>query len=137
MTDRAFRQLLLASLAMSLLGAGVDLLFPSLVPEEFQRAQQIHDSALSSARLTIVTAAGITAFLVYVVVIYGLYRFRRWSPTLAVVCTAMAIPIWPVGGATAQSGIATSLSWLSEYLWGAVLALIYVSPLRARFRSDG
>lgn len=134
MTTTQYRSLLIASLLVGILGGGMDLAFPALLPEGFHQAQELHDAGIPTPRLILVFGLGIVALVLYVACLYGLYRFRSWAPRLSVVGTVVAMAIFPLSGAFAQSGAAISASYLASYLWGAALVLAYVPPISAKFR---
>ena len=133
MTPTHYRALLIASFVVGLLGGIVDLLVPSLVADAFHAVQKTQDDSMSTARLLAALVFGIVGLLLYVAALYGLYCFRSWAPRIAVVGTALILLAWPLFGASAQSGIAVSISYLASYLWGAVLVLSYVSPFKDQF----
>lgn len=134
MTVRAFRLLLIASVATGLLGGTIDLLVPSLLSEYFRHAQDTQDSALSTSRLLFVATLGGGLLVMLVACIHGLYQLRSWAPRLALLSTLLALAIPPVAGAFAQSGYAISLSYVASYLWGVVLFLALAPPFNAHFR---
>ncbi len=76
---------------------------------------------------------GIIVVILLFVSIYGLFRFRSWAPRLSVIATALSLFCWPFSGAYAQSGLAFSISFLASYLWGAVIVLAFVQPLKKEF----
>jgi hypothetical protein len=137
-TIAQYRLLLTAFLVLGIAGGALDLVFPSLLPEEFRVAQTQHDDALSTGRTFIFTILGICTLAFGIASIYGLYRIRPWAPRVALVTTVLAVLVWPFGGAFAQSGAAVGLNFLASYLWGAVVVLAYVPPLNSMFeRRDG
>ena len=133
MSASQFRTLLVASIAVGIVAGGLDLVFPALVPNGFHDAQKVQDDAISSMGLLMIAVLIILAFVLLIASTYGLYKFRRWAPRLALVSTAVALLIGPFMGAFAQSGYSISLSYMASYLWGAVLVLIYVPPLNSKF----
>jgi hypothetical protein len=137
-TIAQYRLLLIAFLVVGVAGGALDLVFPALLPEEFQVAQQHHDDGLSTGRTFIFTIAGLCTLLFGIVSTYGLYQVRPWAPRFALVTTVLAVLVWPLGGAFAQSGAAMGLDFLASYLWGAAVVLAHVPPLNSMFeRRDG
>lgn len=133
MTPRSYRALLLASVVLGIFGAVFDTVFPSALPTVFAQAQEAHDNSLSTPKLLLAGLGGLVLLILGVTSTVGLYQFRFWAPKLALITTALALPLFPLFGATAISGYATALNEISSTLWGAVLALVYFSPLRERF----
>ena len=133
MNERYYRLLVIASVAVGLVGALFDTLFPSLLPQSFRDAQQIHDAGFSTLHLIVAMLLGIVSAVLYVASIYGLYRFRSWAPRLSIITTVILIVVCPFTGVWVQSGVTVSFSYLASYLWGAVLVLPFTPPLKARF----
>jgi hypothetical protein len=132
-TIAQYRLLLIAFVVLGIAGGALDLVFPALLPEEFQVAQKFQDDSLSTGRTFIFTIVGVCTLVFGVASIYGLYQFRPWAPRWALVATVLAVLLWPFGGAYAQSGAAMGLNFLASYLWGAVVVLAHVPPLNAMF----
>jgi hypothetical protein len=136
MTIAQYRLLLIAFVVVGIAGGALDLLFPALLPEEFQIAQKHLDDGLSTGRTFIFTIVGVCTVAFGIASTYGLYRFRPWAPRLALVTTVLSLLVWPIGGAFAQSGAAVGLNFLASYLWGAAVALAYIPPLNSMFKGD-
>ena len=123
MNDHGFRVLLVASLVFGVVASNLDSVFPALLPDAFRAAQRQQANALSGGWLFVFSAVGLMALVLYVVSFYGLYRRRSWAPRLAVIGTVVAVFVWPLFGATAQSGVAASFSYVAWLMWGAVVVL--------------
>lgn len=128
--------MLLFSFALGLVGAFLDFAIPSLVPSVILKAVQEHDAAMSMTRqfigvLLIFAGVGLSWLAMY-----GLYRFRRWAPRLAVVGTVISLLALPVFNFTSQSGFASAFISLSTSLWGAAVVLCYIDPYRAWFEGE-
>lgn len=137
MTPQTYRALLLASVAFGIFSALFDTVFPSALPAAFVQAQEAHDSSLTTASILLGGIGGLVLLVIGVTSTVGLYQFRPWAPRLAVVTTALALPLISLLGATASSGYAMALNEISSTLWGAVVALAYFSPLRNCFVRTG
>jgi len=127
-----FRALLIASVATGVAGSFLDLAFPALIPESMAKAFEALPPPSSLALfgagvLVLITAGGIVTTVV------GLYLFQPWSRTLAIWMTALGLLFNPLFGISMQSGWAQLLLDVSSVLWGAVLAMSYVSSLSSRF----
>lgn len=138
MSTRQYRALLIASIIVGLVGGGIDLVFPQLVPEAFHQAQTAHDNAFSTVSLFLFVGFGVFGVALLFASSYGLYRFRPWAPRLSLISTVLCLLCWSFSGAFAQSGVAIAISYFSSYLWGAVIILAYVQPLNTLFsRREG
>lgn len=127
-----YRSLLLASIGLALLGGAIDQQFGNLIPDTllkaFKELPRPDDSVLMiSGLLTLVTFGGIVGAII------GLYHFKPWSRELAVVMTLLQLLFYPLGGVWLQSGWSAMLLDLSSTLWGAVIAISYVSSLSRNF----
>ena len=127
-----FRGLLLASVGTGLLGSLIDQQFSGLIPasllKAFKELPAPPDAVvLLSSVLVLITFGGIVASII------GLYQFRPWSRVVAVTMTLLQLLFYPLGGVWLQSGWAALLLDLSSTLWGAVLAVSYVSSLSRLF----
>jgi hypothetical protein len=130
-----FRGLLIASIGLALLGSAIDQQFTSLIPatilKAFAEMPKPSDTVvLLSSVLTLVTFGGIIGSIV------GLYQFRPWSRELAVAMTLLQLLFYPLGRVWVQSGWSAMLLDLSSTLWGAVIAISYVSSLSRLFTAE-
>lgn len=129
-----FRALLLASIVTGLAGSFIDLVFPSLIPQSLSAAfdalpETPAPAVFGASVLVVVTFGGTVAAMV------GLYHFQAWSRPLALVMTVLSLLFFPLLGASIASGWSSLLLEVSTTLWGAVLAMSYVSSLSGRFQS--
>lgn len=119
------------------MGAVFDTVVPSALPDAFSQAQEAYDASQTTTYLLLTGFGALVLFIVGVASFVGLYLFRSWAPRLAIIATALAMPITILIGPMAVSGWTTTLNELSSMLWGVVLILPYLSPLRERFaKSD-
>ena len=128
---KLFRGLLLASVVTGLIGSMIDQQFDLIPPtllKAFKELPAQPDSALLlSSLLVLITFGGIVGAIV------GLFQFRPWSRGLAVSMTLLQLLFYPLGGVWIQSGWASLLIDLSSTLWGAVIAISYVSSISTLF----
>ena len=132
--ESRFRALLVASMALGLLGAFIDLAVPTLIPPELAAAHD--DFAGSDLGMSAAVTFGVASVVLVVgglVSLYGLWFFRRWGPRLAVGITVLAYLIYPFLGYNLSSGLASTLTDVSTLLWGIVLAMAFLPPLKERF----
>jgi hypothetical protein len=133
MTKFQYRIILLLSLFLGTLGGFLDLAVPSLIPDALRVAQEEYDAGLPTPRLVIGLVFGLPGAGLALISTYGLYRFRRWAPRLAVVGTALTLIGWLGLGFSGQSGFAAAFSYLASYLWGGCVMLCYAAPYRSWF----
>jgi uncharacterized membrane protein (DUF2068 family) len=137
MTPTLYRALLLASIAIGVIGGTLDLIFPALLPDAFRAAQTEYDEALADSHAIMLGLGAVLLLIVLLCTTYGLYRFRSWARSAALISTAFALATYPLIGPTSQSGLAASVDALASYLWGAILALSFVPPIAGRFTKPG
>jgi hypothetical protein len=129
-----FRALIVASVVIGLIGSFIDVVFPGLIPEPVSQAfESLPDS--STPALVVASALVVVTFGGTIAAIIGLYFFQPWSRTLAVAMTVLSLLFYPLLGVSVESGWAALLLELSTTLWGAVLAMSYVSSLSTRFEA--
>jgi urea transporter len=128
-----FRALVVGSLALGMLGAVVDVMFPGLIPEELREAESDLTDELSTIPTMLAGGSAVAALVLGVVSAIGPLMFRRWGRTLALVATAAGLAAYPFIGYVLMSGVGLGLYELSSVMWGAVLALAYCSTISDRF----
>jgi hypothetical protein len=127
-----YRLLILASIFVGLVGSFLDLALPGLVPEPMFAAFEAQPPPSTTA-LTVVSVLVLITFGGGIAATIGLYFFQAWSRPLAIWMTALGLLFHPVLGVSLQSGWAQLMLDVSTLLWGAVIAMSYVSSLRERF----
>jgi hypothetical protein len=133
-----FRFLVVASLAIAVLGACVDFLIPGLLPQVLDDAYQAYAAAEEPSMLFALTLGGVALVLLIGVVAgtIGLLLFKSWSRQLSLWLSVFAIFCSPFSGPVVYSGWANMLTEISMMLWGAVLAMAYFSEVKVRFSGD-
>lgn len=123
-----FRLLLASSVASALIGAGIDLALPGLVPPDLASAKEVQDQGLSDAYVFGLAAALVIAFVPTVASIYGLFRLRSWAPKWTFVSTVLGLVVSAFDIASVQSGLAMAFLYLASYMWGAILLICCSKP---------
>ena len=134
MSPKHFRYFLIAYLALGIAGGIFDFVFPSAVPEVLSNAQEANDAELSNTSLVVGALLVVVALPIGIASFVGLYLFRPWAPRLAVAVSIGVLFVLPLLGASVASGWSAALGSLSATLWGVILALVYFSPLKERFK---
>jgi formate-dependent nitrite reductase membrane component NrfD len=138
MTVGYFRLLVVVSLIIGIIGGTVDLVFPALMPEPIQQAQELQNSALSMARVFFVGGLAFVLLILLIPCFYGLYMLRPWAPRLSLIVSVLSLVVVVASGTYAQSGLALAMSYLGSNIWGAVLVIALCPPFNAHFkRRDG
>lgn len=127
-----FRGLLVASVVTGLAGSFLDVAFANLIPAALNDAFE----ALPPPQMLALFGAGVLFLITFggiIATVVGLYLFQPWSRQLALWMTALGLLFHPLFGVSLQSGWAQLLLDLSSLLWGAVLAMSFVSSVSSRF----
>ena len=132
-TPRFFRGLILASVALPVLGGTITLLLPNLLPESLRLAEEQMFDAWSLDSLIGLVIGGLAYGLAAIVALVGLFLFKRWARPLNVALTGGLFVIWPVIGYNISSGWAQACNDVAFVLWGVVLAMAYLPPICERF----
>ena len=132
MTAASFRVLVVASIALELLGAVIDLLLPSLIPQSITSA--VDGLPLSSAFENYWFIGFVLVYaLAMLVASVGLIFFRRWARAICFWGSLAGFALYPLVGPMVYSGLSLAMQDLSSIMWGAVLAIAFFSPLRKQF----
>lgn len=141
MTVRQFRVFLTVGLMLGLFGAFADTVFPQLTPElivqasDAQHAEEmkkLHGASLPASLGWLVLL--IVFLLSFVSGAVGLYLLKPWAPRIALFSTVLGYLSMPILPYVTQSGLAYSANALSGTMWGAVLALAFLTPFNAHFK---
>jgi hypothetical protein len=130
-----FRGLILASVAAGLLGGALDVLIPELLPESLVRMLR----ELPQASGEVAVSVNLLRFLGLVIALtaaVGLFMFKPWAPGFALAITVTNLLFYPLYGVRASSSWSLLFRDVSTTLWGAVVAMSYVSSLAPRFKFD-
>ncbi len=127
-----FRGLIIASVVTALMSSAVD---PDLVPASLLRAfnELPTPQAEVAVSLSLLTFIGLGCTLAATA---GLFMFKPWSRGFAVIISLLSLVFYPMYGVQVKSGWSLLLLDVSSTLWGAVLAISYVSSLSHRFAFD-
>ena len=115
-----------------------DFLVPSALPEVLTRALEAYDALPGRDNAVFLVSAAAVCLVVSLAAVVGLYLFRSWAPRLAVISTPLLMLVTVLKGPVVVSGWGMALADLSSILWGIVVVLPYLSPLKESFaRQDG
>lgn len=136
MSSLQFRLLLAVAVGCGVLSALMDTLIPSLVPSELSRAVDslLPPAGLSPLALGLVACVWGAAWLVGLV---GMALFKAWGRAVFLATTIAEFLFYPLFGPAVSSWLAQALTDATSLMFGAALAIAYLSPLRARFGSRG
>jgi hypothetical protein len=133
LSRQTFRYLMLASLLLSIMAAGLDLVFPELIPASVRDADEAEMENVAIARLFVIAGASLTAAIAALAAFVGLFLFKPWARGLNVLLCASTLLLWPLLGHSISSGWAQALGEVSLLIWGAVTAMSYLPPIAEAF----
>ena len=137
MTWKNFRILLVLSWLLVIAGAVASFATENSLPPELQSyLARVENAPLANGE--IVLAVVDVTFIVFAVVLtVALFRFRRWAMTLLPVSYVLGFVLIPVNGPYVESGWVSILFYLGSLVDGIILALVYFTPLRESFETNG
>jgi len=133
MSRLAFRRFIIAYVALAVPAIFIDLILPMLVPAPLRAAQQALDAEASTVSLAILIVGLLLLLGGLVAALLGLFRFRRWGRTAAMIFTVISLVAQPFAGPTVQSGLTSALIGASSIIWGAILLAAYYLPIAREF----
>lgn len=133
-----FRFLVVASIAISVLGASVDSFVPGLLPTVLEDAYEAYAAAEEPTMSRALTLGGLALVLLVGAVVgtIGLLLFKPWGRQLSLWLSAVAMLSYPFLGPVVYSGWTAMLTETSMMLWGAALAMAYFAEIKVRFERD-
>ena len=86
-------------------------------------------------KLVVLVVIGVIATIFAVVSFFGLLLFKSWAKPMYLAGFVLFMPLYPFMGVTVYSGISQILYDLSVIASGAILAMLYFSPVSELYRS--
>lgn len=135
MTKNQFRILIVSSLLVAILAEAFEVFWPDPVlvgvNEIILEYEEIAEGWGGTVLVALISIGAVLAVASFV----GMLMFRPWSRPTYLISLVLAFGLSPFLGATVYSGISQTLFDLSTVISGAILALIYYSPI-ADFFND-
>jgi hypothetical protein len=136
-TSSGFRCLVVLSVLADISAIFVDMVFPSLLPVQWQydlisASENLPPWMQEHAFLSIAVLGSLV--LAWMGGFAGLLFFKRWGRALSLYLTfvRMGLGIW-LAEPSYSSGVSFALALIGATLWGFVLALSYYSAVAQRF----
>lgn len=136
LTKAHMRWLILSSLLFTIVGAAFELIWPSPILEQVADFAYQLEPEVEGIGQTILFATLMVALVLCIASFVGLLLFKNWSRLLFLACFVLFLPVYPFIGITVSSGTSQIFYDLSMMTSGAVLALIYCSPVADYYRKD-
>lgn len=131
MPSKAFlRTLIVAEIALLIIGLVVSLLTESSLPEPLRAFLDAEAKAEMTAKEMMMFAATIPLLILLLVSSVGLFFFWRPARSLYLIATVAGLLLAPFFGPYVDAGWATAFDEAAILVSGVILALIYFSPLK-------
>jgi hypothetical protein len=131
-----FRILVVTDLVLILLVAVVGLVSESSLPEPLRAFEQSRAEADMTTSEWIIVGVGVPLIVAIFVASFGLMFFWRNARSLFSVTTILALLVVPFGGPYITTGFGSALESLSCGFTGFLLAIIYFSPIKEKFKKQ-
>ena len=133
MTKRAFRGLVLVSLALLFLGVVVELVSESSLPEPLRSYVQAEGEKELQPSDWLILAAVLVALPLLIAATLGLCFFKNWARWAYLVVCVVFVAFSPLLGPVVQPAWSAAFEDCSTILTGVILALSFFSPISAYF----
>lgn len=141
-----FRGLIITALALfaAEVATGVMAYFGPGVPAAVQSYLDTKNAGtlsnvFSEANLGTQIAVGILMLLylvAFIAALVGLLGFRRWARWLFIIVTSLTLIFLASGGMTLSTPLESLATTLGAMANGAILTLLFIEPIRERFRRE-
>jgi len=141
-----FRGLIVTALAVfaAEVATGVMAYFGPEIPAAVQSYLNAKNTGtlanvFSEANLGTQIAVGILMVLyliAFVAALIGLLGFRRWARWLFIIVTSLTLIFLASGGMTLSTSLESLASTIRAMVDGAILTLLFIEPIRERFRRE-
>jgi len=125
--EKIFRNLIIADLAIIV--AMVVATFNE--PEHIRLLLEQTDQGIYDTGAGVIFA--LLFLLVYLVNLFMLYKYFRFGKILYLILFIVSIVLSLMAGTTVSSAFQETLAWLGGVLSGAILILLYYSPIKTKF----
>lgn len=135
-TKGQFRWLVTAFVMVLIMGVVASLAGESSLPtplRDYLRERSEVGAAGISGRDMVLIGVAIPLLIAAFVSFIGLYCFWRFARPLTVVVVCVGLCLYPLAGPVVESAWASLLFDLGNLLTGAIVALMYASPVSAWF----
>src|SRR2546426_9224829 len=103
MSAKYFRWSIILSVLLAVGSAGVDALFPSLIPQSLSVALENEPVPRILENLTLSLLVFLPLAAAWIIGTVGLFLFKRWGRTLSLYSTVLGFGLYPFFGPTVSS----------------------------------
>ena len=134
--ESRFRLVLLASLAIELIGVPVSLISERFLPAPLVAYLDFETEQPMTVTEIVLAVAALVIFIVSIWNFVQLYRFRHSARPIAIVLTVFWVLVMIFLGPNVESGLSGTFWEASALLWGAAMAMMYCTPYDELFAPD-
>ncbi|NRA24823.1 MAG: hypothetical protein HRU08_10200 [Oleispira sp.] len=135
MTKNQFRALTISSILLACLSGFYDYFWPdALIEQVMDYAYDIEPDYMEENELIFFTIMAVIVVL-GIASLIGVLMFKNWGRYLYIAGFILMFPLYPFFGIAVYSGYGQAFYDLSMLLSGAIIALMYYSPVAKYFES--
>lgn len=136
MSRNQFRALIIASLLLAIAGGIVEYFWADPIADKAYEYIAEIEPDVEGARLIFLGIMGAILFILAIISFFGLLFFRAWARHLYVVSFVLFLPLYPLLGVSVYSGVSQVFWELSSMASGAIIALLYFSPVAKYYQKN-
>ncbi len=129
-----FRILLFVELLASLIGAAIDEYLYNSNLKEIIVYSESFAPVLTEAQDTVYMVFLVTALMIMLAGLFGLFFLKNWARYLYVSGFVFALPVYFISGITILSPAASILNDFSCLCGGIIIAVMFFSPFKNEFK---
>jgi len=129
-TKGFLRTLIVAEIGIGIICIVVSFFTESMLPEPLRAFLEAESEAEITARDLVMIAAAIPLIILLLMSSIGLFFFWRPARVLYLITVVLGLAMTPFFGPYVDAGWGTTFEGVAMIISGAILALIYFSPLR-------
>lgn len=136
MSKNKFRFLIISSLILAILAGIYDYFWIDPISEQVADYAYDIEPEIEGTQLIVIVVVGILAIVFAIISFIGLLLFKSWAKLLYLAGFVLIIPLDPFMDVTVYSGVSQIFYDLSMIASGAILALLYFSPVSEFYRKQ-
>lgn len=107
---------------------------PTILQEYFNH---LYSKEISEKKMLLFAILGIGLSILSIAVLIGLWRFKIWARRLFLILEIVSLVLTPIMGPYVMNPWEALLCTISVTLVGALITLMYLSPIKEKFQAKG
>ena len=107
---------------------------PAILQEYFNH---LYSKEISEKKMLLFAILGIGLSILSIAVLIGLWRFKIWARRLFLILEIVSLVLTPIMGPYVMNPWEVLLYTISATLVGALITLMYLSPIKEKFQAKG